>query len=436
MAAKSNQEVSKEAYKGVRDFYPEQMFFQKYIFEVMRKTTESFGYLEYNASILEPAELYRAKSGEEIVNEQTYTFKDRGDREVTLRPEMTPTVARMIAAKMRELSLPLRWYSIPNLFRYEQPQRGRLREHWQLNVDLFGLDSARADIEVISIAHRLLKNFGAKDDDFVIKINDRRVVTELYEFFKIPEENRAKIGKVLDKKSKISNESFREAIELLIPKGSEDFIKAIGSAGALIETLEESNAAVKRIVDLIDALANMGINNILFEPTLMRGADYYTGTIFEGFDTNEQNKRAIFGGGRYDDLLSIFGNSKMPAIGFGMGDVTIFDFLETHSLLPKYVSTAHLYLSVMEGASAFSERMCQSMRDAGINIVCDYSEKSIGDKIKKAQKDSVPYFAVIGQNEEKTKTVTIKNLATRKEKVFALEGDFSTLAQELAAGAF
>src|SRR5574343_1388711 len=162
-----NTSLSTESYKGVRDCYPEDMAVQNYIFSTWKKVVERFGYSEYNASILEPAELYRAKTGEEIVNEQTYTFKDRGDREVTLRPEMTPSVARMVAAKRRELGFPLRWCSIPNLFRYEQPQRGRLREHWQLNVDIFGVFDLWAEVEVINVAFDLMKKFGASEKDFM-----------------------------------------------------------------------------------------------------------------------------------------------------------------------------------------------------------------------------------------------------------------------------
>mgnify|MGYP003393068435 CR=1 FL=1 len=421
MVEKRKVKLGTDSYKGVRDFYPEEMFFQNHIFGVMRKTAESFGYVEYGASILEPAELYRAKTGEEIVNEQTYSFKDRGDREVTLRPEMTPTLARMVAARVRELPLPLRWYSIPNLFRYEQPQRGRLREHWQLNVDLFGIEGEQGDAEVICLASKIMKNLGAKDEDFVIKINDRRVVNELYDFFKIDEEKRNKLSKVIDKKEKISFESFKEAVEVLIPKKADEFLKAISSGKGLVETLGEKNVAVQKITELIDRLSSMGVNNISFEPTLMRGFDYYTGTIFEGFDTDEKNKRSLFGGGRYDELLSIFGNNKVPAVGFGMGDVTTIDFLQTHLILPIYRPTVDLYLCLVDEMTDFGNNISQKMRDEGLNVANDFSDKNIADRIKKATKDSIPYFAVIGKDEEKNNKITIKNLTTREEKQYNLD---------------
>ncbi|MDO8589997.1 MAG: ATP phosphoribosyltransferase regulatory subunit [bacterium] len=244
-------------YKGVRDFYPEDMAIENHIFKTWREVVEKAGYQEYSASILEPTEIYTEKSGVEIINEQTFTFTDRGDRSVTLRPEMTPTLARMIAARRRNLKFPLRWYSIPNLFRYERPQRGRKREHWQLNCDLLGITGIEADIEIISLAYKIMKEFGAKDENFEIRINNSNT----------------------------------------------DDLKEIGP-------------------------------NIVYDPTLARGQTYYTGIVFEIFDTNKENGRSIAGGGRYDNLLEIFEVDPIPAVGFGMGDITINDFLETHKLGP------------------------------------------------------------------------------------------------------
>lgn len=244
-------------YKGVRDFYPEDMAVQNYIFGVWRKVVEEFGYVEYSASLLEPKELYTEKSGEEIVNEQTFSFVDRGGRDVVLRPEMTPTLARMVAARRKILKFPLRWYSIPNLFRYERPQRGRKREHWQLNCDLLGIPGLEGDREAISIAYKIMKEFGAKDEDFQIRVNNCN------------------------------------------PNDFQDIAP-----------------------------------NIVLDETLARGQTYYTGAVFEVFDTNKENPRAIAGGGRYDNLLELFGVEPVPAVGFAMGDITIRDFLETHKLGP------------------------------------------------------------------------------------------------------
>src|SRR5579872_1245941 len=215
--------LSTEPYKGVRDFYPEDMAIQNYIFGVWRKVAESFKYVEYSASLLEPAELYRTKSSEEIVNEQMFTFTDRGDREVALRPEMTPTLARMIAARRRSLKFPLRWFSIPNVFRYERPQRGRKREHWQLNCDLMGIAGIEAEVEIISLAHAIMKGFGAKDEDFEIKINSRKFIKSLAAIATVedPEkllEVEKKLLRILDSYGKIAHqETVKELSELKIP---------------------------------------------------------------------------------------------------------------------------------------------------------------------------------------------------------------------------
>src|SRR3989344_3528849 len=203
-----------EAYKGVRDFYPEDQFVLKYIFEHMERICELFGYEEYNASILEHAELYRAKTSEEIVNDQTYTFTDRGDREVTLRPEMTPTVARMVATRQRDISFPARWYSIPNCFRYERPQRGRLREFWQLNVDVIGADSVEVDAEIIAVAHGILRSLGADERNFEIRVSDRRILDALYDELSIASEERAIVTRFLDRRGQM--EHFQEELEKVV----------------------------------------------------------------------------------------------------------------------------------------------------------------------------------------------------------------------------
>jgi len=305
--AKDKNRFSTEPYKGVRDFYPEDMAIQNYIFSVWRKVSEQSGYQEYSASLLEYAELYRNKGSEEIVNEQMYVFKDKGDREVALRPEMTPTLARMIAAKRKSLKFPLRWYSIPNVFRYERPQRGRRREHWQLNCDLMGIAGIEAEVEIISLAHKVMKEFGAKDEDFEIRINSRALLEE-------------KVGSkelihLLDRKEKMKEGEFEEAWKKISGKQPDLNISA--------------NEEVEK---LLGALKERGLPNAVFAPTLTRGFDYYTGMVFEVFDTNPENRRSLFGGGRYDNLLEMFGVEPVPTVGFGMGDVTIRDFLTTHNL--------------------------------------------------------------------------------------------------------
>jgi histidyl-tRNA synthetase len=411
--------LSTDPYKGVRDFFPEDMAIENYIFSVWRKCAEQFGYVEYNASILEPAELYKTKTSEEIVNEQTYTFTDRGDREVTLRPEMTPTVARMIAARRRDIGYPARWYSIPNVFRYERPQRGRLREHWQFNVDIFGLAGVEADIEVITLADRVMKSFGAKETDFEIKLSSRKLMNAIFNnWYELDEQKGKALQKLMDKKAKMDEEVFRGEAEKIIGKPFEFLNLSKGSpdhdqAMAFPEILD----AKQEVDAVIDALKKKGVTNVSYDETIIRGFDYYSGIVFEVFDTNPENNRSVFGGGRYDNLLSLFGGETMPAFGFGMGDVTIRDFLETRNLLPKYQSSAEIMVCVMnESSKEYADEVAEDLRKTGKNVAVNYTFKSIGDQIKSATKQAIPYVIVIGELEAKNRSYKIKNLDTGEEQ--------------------
>ncbi len=422
--------LSTEPYKGVRDFYPEDMFILNYIFWVMRKSVERFGFVEYNASILEPSELYKAKSGEEIVNEQTYSFKDRGDRDVTLRPEMTPTVTRMVAARKRELSFPLRWFSIPNLFRYEKPQRGRLREHYQLNVDIFGIETNDAEVEIISVAAEIMKNFGAKDGDYKIKVNNRKILNYLLEeIFSLKDSDVYSMTKLIDKKDKISAEEFKTKAEAIVSAKHIDLFISLLSSKTIDEfkdrAIEQSSSTILGVEEtktILEKVSSYGIKNVVFDPTLARGFDYYTGIVFEVVDTNPENPRAMFGGGRFDDLLSIFGSDKVPAVGFGMGDVTVRDFLETHGLLPKYTSKTKLAICPMsEKEMVFAGTLAQNLRNEGLNIILDVTGKKIGQQIQWASKNNIPYIMVIGEDEIKNKKFAVKELESGKETEFKHE---------------
>lgn len=412
MADNSDKKIklSTEPYKGVRDFYPADMAVQNYIFSKMRKTVESFGYVEYGASILELTELYEAKSGEELIKEQTYTFKDRGDRSVTLRPEMTPTLARMIAGKRRELSFPLRWYSIPNAFRYERPQRGRVREHWQLNADLFGGSEIDADVEIISLAYQILKDMGAKDEDFEIKINFAGVLAQyLKTKFELSDENINTLIKIIDRYSKISNEDFEKRTKEILG----------GKTSELLDILKKRNISEfnnYKEIEYLSELKNKLKIEITIDPFLTRGFDYYTGVVFEVYDTNPENNRSMFGGGRYDNLLEIFGAEKVPAVGFGMGDVPVKNFLEVRNLIPEYISTANLMLCTLaEENMQYAQKLASKLRVDGVNVAVDLSNKKVGDQIKLADKKNIPFVICIGEEEEKSGKFKLKELKTSEE---------------------
>ena len=399
------EKLSTESYKGVRDFYPEDQFIQRYLFEHMERVCELFGYEEYNASILEPAELYRSKTSEEIVNEQTYTFTDRGAREVTLRPEMTPTFARMVAARQRDIPLPARWYAIPNVFRYERPQKGRLREHWQLNADIVGAEGVEADAEIIAVAHGVLRSLGADERNFEIRVSDRRILDAIYQSVGIAKEYTGSVTRLLDRRAKIDD--FEKELTTLIAH-EEKAVK-------LIEELEHITSTAY-LEELRVALERLGVRNMVVDTSITRGFDYYTGMIFEVFDTDETNRRSLFGGGRYDNLLSLFGGEPIPAVGFGMGDVTARDFLETHNLMPTYTPSTELMICIVEPeATSHAVQLAQSLRREDVTTAVNFSGKRIGDQIRGADKMKIPFIIAVGAKERDSGRYTVKNLLSGVE---------------------
>lgn len=419
--SKKKTSISTKSYKGVRDFYPKDLYVQNYITGIMARTAESFGYSEYSASILEPSELYEAKTGEEIVTKQTYMFEDRGGRRVTLRPEMTPSIARMVAAKKRELNFPLRWYSIPNLFRYERPQKGRLREHFQLNVDIFGVRGIEADVEIIHIAYQTMKNFGAAGTQFKICVSSRKLIDRIYTYYGLSEEEQRALSKLIDKKSKIAQETFKQELDNVLSQkeGLSDIFFELTDTNdldTLPDKLKDSEER-KELDELIKQLNKLGIDNVAIDTSIMRGLDYYTGIVFEVYDSGPDNTRSLFGGGRYDELLEIFDVEGVAAVGFGMGDVAMRDFLETYDLLPTYKSTTDLYICTLsKEAVPVAQELSKILRDEAINVAIDYTGKKVGDQIKWADKESIPFIVCIGDDEIKSKIFAVKNLQTREEK--------------------
>ena len=398
------EKLSTEPYKGVRDFYPEDQFLQKYIFEHMERVCELFGYEEFNASILEPAELYRSKTSEEIVNEQTYTFTDRGEREVTLRPEITPSFARMVAARVREIPMPARWYSIGNVFRYERPQKGRLREFWQLETNIIGAEGVESDAETIAVAHGIMKSLGADERNFEIRVSDRRLLDSVYDEHDLSPEVRARVTRLLDKRDKIDNVK-------------EELAKAVGATTAqkLLDQLEMTTSTAY-LEELRTQLEYIGVRNMTVDTTVTRGFDYYTGMVFEVFDTDTENRRSLFGGGRFDNLLSLFGGEPIPAVGFAMGDVTARDFLEAHNLLPTYAPATELMIAIVDkDAMGHAIKLAQDLRREDVTVSVNFSDKRIGDQVRQADKMKIPFLIAVGTKERESGRYTVKNLATGAE---------------------
>jgi histidyl-tRNA synthetase len=421
--------LSTQPYKGARDFYPEDKRLQKYMFKTLSKVAERYGYEAIDAPILEPLELYTAKSGDEIVNEQTYTFTDRGDRKVAIRPEMTPSVSRMVAGRRQELAYPARWYCIPNFWRYERPQRGRLREFWQLNVDIFGVDGIEAEHEIILIADQCLKAFGAKQDAYTIKINSRKLINALFfDYLKLDSTQAETMARLIDRMHKTDYGQFVGQVDAVFTPSQRE----VGASEKLLEFLKvktlndlpeglSTHASIDELRRLMDLLTRSGVSNVVFDITVMRGLDYYTDVVFEVFDNHPDNNRAMFGGGRYDGLVGLFGVEPVPTVGFGMGDVTLQNFLEVHGLLPKLEPETDIYVVLIGDVYVGAQSAIQRLRQMGARVAVDSTGRKPEKQLKTAIKKGIHYAMFIGENELASEQFMIKNLVTAQEEKHGLE---------------
>lgn len=416
--------LSVKPYKGARDFYPEDKRLQKYMFSKWREIVERYGYEEYDAPILEPLDIYLAKTGEEIVNEQTYVFEDRGARKVVIRPEMTPTVSRMVAGRRQELGYPLRWYSIPNLWRYERPQRGRLREHWQLNVDIFGVQGTSAELEIITLVNDMFKAFGATSNMYGIKLNHRGLIDYLLgDYLKLKEVQAQKIGKLIDRMHKMERSAFIAKVDEILDARQKEAdaaekLLAVLDASELKDLPEEAQEqpAAKELKDLLEKLKAFGVSNVSFDGTLMRGFDYYTGIVFEVFDKDPENNRSMLGGGRYDGLVGLFGVQPVPTVGFGWGDVTLANFLQGHGLMPALKPETDIYVVLVGDVLVRAQKVVNALRYKGLNTAVDLSGRKLGDQFKTADKKGVKYALIVGEDELKTELFKLKNLESGAEQ--------------------
>ena len=361
--------LTKSPYRGTRDFFPKEMRIRNYIFKKMAEVSELYGYEPYDGPLLEEVDLYRAKSGEELINEQIYSFKDRGDREIAIRPEMTPSLARMVAQIHREIPKPIRMYAIPNLMRYEKPQRGRLREFWQFNADIFGAGQY-GEAEIIQMAVSLLRSFGANNEHFEVHINDRRFVDFVFEgLIGLDEVSTKKLYKLVDAINKMPADKFSAEVRNITKDDNkatifERFVnlKSVSDIKVFVSHYFDENSLsdfyhsrtaapvsitnnVSPLYSIFERLDVLSLGNyVKFDPSIVRGLDYYTGIVFEIFDKSPENKRAIAGGGSYANLLQIFNEPALEGVGIGLGEVPLTDFLTTHNLLPDFTKTDLDYL--------------------------------------------------------------------------------------------
>ncbi len=394
--------------KGTRDFYPEQMALRAWMYSTLREVSESFGYQEWEAPFLESLDLYAAKSSEEIVREQSYVFSDRGGNQITLRPELTPSLARMIAQKQSELAFPVRWWSWGPFWRYERPQKGRSREFFQWNVDMLGADSPEADAETVAVLATFFQKVGLTPKQVLILVSDRRLLDVQMNSFKVPSEKRAEVSAWIDRREKLSADDWEaNGVEIGLSKPQLKQIKTMLANKNLWKESDE----LKRFFKAIETL---GLSEyVRFDASIVRGFTYYTGTVFEAWEVGGEIKRSILGGGRYDRLLADVGGSPLPAVGFAMGDVVVALMLEKYGLLPKdlKVTPAQVLVTVFDQEHILdSFALASELRKAGFNVVCYPEAAKLPKQFKFGDRIGVRLVAVIGPDELAAGKVTLKDL--------------------------
>ena len=404
--------------KGTREFYPEQMFLRNFIYDKVRSASQAFGYQEWDGPFIETIDLYAAKSGEELVKKQSFVFTDRGGEEVTLRPELTPSLARMIAAKQGELNFPVRWWSFGPFWRYEQPQKGRTREFFQWNIDMLGVNSPEADAELIAIAATFLRSVGLSPERVRIYVNNRRLMTAQFATLGISEEKRLDVANLVDRRSKMESAKWNVfAIELGLSQIQIDGLNKLLSDFDLWKQSDE-------LTRTFSALEALNVREyIAFDPSIMRGLLYYTGTTFEAFDTGGSIKRSLFGGGRYDNLLEDVGGQPLSGVGFAMGDVGMGIFLQEAGLVPEFEpSPAQVLVTVFdEKLWLESYKLGAELRNAGLNVMVYPEPNKLPKQFKYADKMKMKVAVTVGPDEVEKGLAAVKNLSTGEQVVVTRE---------------
>jgi histidyl-tRNA synthetase len=417
--------------KGTHDFYPEQMAVRTWLYATVRRVSESFGYQEWEAPILERLDLYAAKSGDELVKKQSYVFTDRGGDEITLRPELTPSLARMIAQKQNELAFPVRWWSFGPFWRYEKMQKGRSREFFQWNIDLLGADSPEADAELVAVAAAFLKAVGLSPAQARISVNNRRLMDAEFDALGIPAEKKGDVSGLVDRRSKMEPAEWNAyALELGLTR------KQVDGLTALLTDTERWRKS-DELVRLFAALEALGASQyVQYDPNIMRGLLYYTGTVFEAFDLSGGVRRSILGGGRYDNLLADVGGEPLPAVGFAMGDTVIGIVLQELGLVPPLpVTPAALLVTVFSpDLLPASLKLAAQLRQAGINAACYPEPAKLPKQFKYADRMGVRLVLVLGPDEAATGKVTVKNLARGTQETVELGAAAGEVRRILESG--
>ncbi len=430
--------MAHQALPGFRDFFPEEFALRAHIFEAMRGVCRRYGFEEYDGPPLEALDLYTDKSGPEIMG-QLYHFTDKGGREVALRPEMTPTLARMVAERANGLRKPIRWFSIPQLFRYERQQRGRLREHFQLNADLIGEPGPLGDAEIIALSIDVMRALGLTAADVRVRVSDRRLIAVLLEEIGVGAERKSLAFEALDKLGRSEYAPRRRALaEAGVP---EDGLAALESLpnirtwADLEVRFPAAAAAGQPLQETLTALEAMGLGEFIdLDLTIVRGLAYYTGTVFELFDA-QRSLRAICGGGRYDKLLEQIGGVDLPALGFGMGDVVLAELLKERGLLPDAPTGAQVFVvAVTPNDRAAALRLAHDLRDGGLRIEYSLGDDKMGKQLKLADSRRARFAVVLGPEERSRNAAVVKDLSAGSQREVPLGQLSALLTLELGGG--
>ena len=422
--------LSNKPVKGTRDWLPAEFAVRHYIFETWRKINRQFGYEEYLTPMIESADIYRAKSGEEVGGKDLLIVTDRAGRELAFRPEMTPSVTRMVSGLYKQTPKPLRLFSIGNFWRNERPQRGRNREFWQLNSDIFGSESINADLEILQLALEIMLAFKPPKGSFTLYLNHRHIIDALLtDIAHIPDNLCVQVARLLDKYDKLSRDTFQESLsDLNLEKQAIELLTQfmeIKNADQLIGHFQEleHNPGYRQIIHIENMLRQLGYGDwIAFKPGIIRGFDYYDGMVFEIFDQHPDNNRAMFGGGRYNGLAGIFGKQNIPAIGFAPGDETTKIFLQSWNLLPDYPGDKQIYYLPLlaENLNSHVLKLATKLRDAKLAVEQGLDVQSLKQALGYANRKKHPFVIILGPDEADRNMVNLKNLQT---------GDQATLSE-------
>jgi histidyl-tRNA synthetase len=432
-----SKKLSTKPLRGMEDYYPSDLRETNWIIDTIRDIADLYSYDEFESPSLEPIEIFSAKSSDELVNEQSFIVEKKEGERLILIPELTPSLARMITAKRQELKKPIRWISVPTCYRYERPQKGRRREFKQINMDILGENSLYADLEIFSIIVDIFSEFGATSKQFQIYFNNRRFIDSVCEIIlAVPKEKIPLVFKILDKADKMEDSEYEKFIlerfqDEIIIQGIFK-LKEAKSLEDLLNNFEEipkefyDSKGYKELTSFIQLLEGANISEYCtFSPGVVRGLDYYTGIVYEVFDTGKENIRSIFGGGRYDDLISLFSDEKITGTGFGMGVLMFSLFLKTYNLIPEEIRekdyTDTIYIaSISEEVTEYALKLAQTIRTEDFPCIVDYRFSNLKNQLSKANELGVLIVLIIGPKEMEQHEVTIKNMETEEQETIKI----------------